>query len=364
MIEFQSLVDALSVDGNITKSLAELPPRMRRHVKEASVLAGWDGLPVRWRWQIAEQWDAKNRPRTLAEDNESQRHFRAGYDDIPAESVRLPAMWTVPMCCTWIATRDFELVEYVWLDDEGEDSAHWLNSSRSRLNTYDSEVLVGQSRRLVQSGHEPLPSAGASLACLQEQAAKGNIVVRGQRRGEGDAERISADAWANLHIVPSAHGYQAQPQRQQYSSPWWSGLRVPQDEVRKVWPDVPLPGSVAVTDAEPSATADTSGNQLARAVGAETLELGEDQIPAGQAADDLREGRAVLWLTGEMLARKSRGEIHNRDTMELLGKEKFPDLSRRTLRRLIENLHPDVRAKGGRKGARSKSARKGKPGPT
>jgi hypothetical protein len=290
MSEFESLVEALTVDDNVHKNLWELPGEteaaglgaildsdfmpfvcsasevwpttevgapfacdpvefsgpeaetgwidLRRRAQKAGVLVGWDGLPIGSRWQIAEQWDAQNRPRTMAEENEEHRHAQAGFDNIPVESVGLPTDWTVAMCCAWIATRDIVLVEHIWWN--GCESAHWLNSSSSVLNTSDVEVLGERSHLLTQAGHDPLPSAGASLACLREHAGRGNVVVLGQSQGRGATERIPADAWANLRIVPSADGYQAQPQRQHYSSPLWSNLRVRADEVRKVWPDVPV----------------------------------------------------------------------------------------------------------------------------
>lgn len=291
MSEFKSLFEALSADGNFEKSLEELasepeivglataitpgcipfPPAVdaewpsieivaagplvpdsavlqhwaygeespwpkgwAHRIAQAYRLVGWDGLSIDRRQYIAKQDDA-NRDPALA--TLQQRGFRAGYHGIPVESVRRPMMWTVPMCCAWIATRDVELVEQIWLEDE--DSADWLNNSKSLLNIYDAEVLSDRSRLLRQAGHEPLPSAGASLACLQDEATRGNLVERGQPGGRGESERIPTDAWANLHIVPSADGYQAQPMRQHHSSPWWSGIRVPEDEVRKVWPDVP-----------------------------------------------------------------------------------------------------------------------------
>lgn len=367
MIEFRSLVEALAADNNIEKSLGELTgetdavgfatildsdcmsflpslrttwptsdevagvpslgdaqqfywaddrsswPDLRQRVVQASRLVGWNDLPVGWRWQIAEQSDAQNRPMTVAEDNEAERHLYAGYHGRPVESVRRPAMWSVPMCCAWIATRDIELVEHIWLN--GDDSADWLNRPTSLINTYDAETLAERSRLLERAGHEALPSAGASLAFLEGRATRGSLHVLGQCRNEGAAERIPDDAWANLRIDPSDIGYQAQPLRQQYSSPWWSGLRVLEEEVRQEWPEVPEPLQV---------------------VEAEGQHAAED--PAGATASMYR------WLVGEIERRRGIiGEKYNRDTMVVVLRTEFPGTRKKDAERFYQSIPEKIR---------------------
>jgi hypothetical protein len=153
----------------------------------------------------------------------------------PPKAGRL-AMWTVPMCCVWAATRDIEAVAHVELSDP--DSGVWLFADDSLPFWQGAHVLAWRSYLLEEAGGTSLPDLGVALLQLQEHAARGTVVVRGLLRDEGKAEAIPADAWANLQIMTwrSLPGFIAGPQHLQPSAYWWSRLRVLPDELIGVWP--------------------------------------------------------------------------------------------------------------------------------
>jgi hypothetical protein len=174
------------------------------------------------------------------QDKDEQGQFTVDFSDVPVASAgRLP-MWTIPMCCVWAATRDTEAVAHVELHDP--DAAQWLFEDGSIPFWHGAHVLAWQSLLLVNSGHLPLPDLAVALFQLQEYAARGTVAVRGKRLGDGVAEAIPADAWADLQIVTwsAPPGFVAAPEGIR-AGVWWSHLRVLPDELLKIWPRVPIP---------------------------------------------------------------------------------------------------------------------------
>jgi hypothetical protein len=211
------------------------------------------------------------------------------------------------MCCVWAATRDVETVEHVELNDP--DSEVWMFADNLPF-WHGAHVLAWQSRLLVEAGNKPLPDLGVALRQLQEHAARGTIIVRGKRLGDGLAEAIPVDAWADLQIVTwtTMRGFVAASDGLQVGV-WWSRLRVLPDELLKVWPRVPdssAPDFVGARRASSSPVTASHASDVARLLDQAMLNAWmrerfttwpADKLPPTRT-EDTRDARAVFTSQG------------------------------------------------------------------
>jgi hypothetical protein len=173
-----------------------------------------------------------------------ERAFAGGYRGVPPEATS-PPMWTVPMACIWAATRDHKAVERVELDKP--DDERWLLVDGKLPFHAGAHVMAWHSHLFTQAALEPLPRLGVALRQLQDLAARGEVIVRGILRDQGNTIAIPADAWGNLQIESSrsARGLVAAPPGYHPSGSWWSRLRVLPGDMLKIWPQQPLADSTS-----------------------------------------------------------------------------------------------------------------------